>query len=234
MGCSSSQTAPAWVPSMGCSPSGTGCSSVGPPWGHKSCQQTCFSVGCSLCGSTGPGRSLLQHRFSVVSQPPSGIHLLQCWVLHGLQVDLCSTVDLQGLQGHSLSHHGLLHGPQGNLCSGAWSTSSPSFFTNLGVCRVISLMYSHSSLLLQFFFPFLKYIITDMLPPSLMGLVLASSGSILEPAGTGSVRHRGSFQQLLTEATPVASPLPKPCSANPIQKLAPSPCLTPVVSQPRR
>ena len=66
---------------------------------------------------------------------------------HRLQVDICSTVDLHGLQEDSLPHHGLLHGLQWNLCS--WSTSCPSFFTNLGVCRVVSLTYSHSSLQLQ-------------------------------------------------------------------------------------
>ena len=38
-------TAPAWVLPRGCSPSGTGCSSVGPPQGHKSCQQSCSSAG---------------------------------------------------------------------------------------------------------------------------------------------------------------------------------------------
>ena len=54
MGYSSSRTAPAWVPSTGCSPSGADCSSVGPPRGHKSCQQTCFGVGSSLHGATGP------------------------------------------------------------------------------------------------------------------------------------------------------------------------------------
>jgi len=37
-----------------------------------------------------------------------------------------------------------------------------------------------------------------------MGLALASSGSVLEPAGTGSVRHWGSCWQLLTEVTPIA------------------------------
>uniref|UniRef100_A0A8C0F7B9 Uncharacterized protein n=1 Tax=Bubo bubo TaxID=30461 RepID=A0A8C0F7B9_BUBBB len=61
-----------WVPSPGCSPSGTGCSSVGPPRGHKSCQQTCSSVGSSLHGATGPARSLLQHGLPTGSQPPSG------------------------------------------------------------------------------------------------------------------------------------------------------------------
>jgi len=30
---------PVWMLPTGCSPSGTGCSSVGPLWGHKSCQE---------------------------------------------------------------------------------------------------------------------------------------------------------------------------------------------------
>jgi len=45
---------------------------------------------------------------------------------------------------------------------------------------------------------------------------LASSGSVLELAGIGSVGHGGSFGQLLTESTPVAPPLSKPCHANPV------------------
>ncbi|KAK4818263.1 hypothetical protein QYF61_009968 [Mycteria americana] len=124
-----------------------------------------------------PVRSLLQHRLPTGSQPPSGIHLLQHGVLHGLQVDICSTVDLHGLQGDSLPHHGLHHRLQGNLCSSAWSTSCPSFFTALGVCRVVSLTYSHSSLWLQLrskFFPLLKYVIPEVLSISLMGSALAS------------------------------------------------------------
>jgi len=80
---------------------------------------------------------------------------------HGLQVDICSTVDLHGLQGINLPHHGLHHELQGKtLCSGISSTSSPSFFTDLSVYRVISLSLSHSSLLTaissQGFFPFLN------------------------------------------------------------------------------
>jgi len=50
----------------------------------------------------------------------------------------------------------------------------------------------------------LKYVIAEVLPPLLMGLALASSGSVFEPAGIGSIRHGGSFLQLLTEATPVS------------------------------
>jgi len=43
------------------------------------------------------------------------------------------------------------------------------------------------------FSPLLKYVITEVLPPSLKGSASASSGSFLELAGVGSVGHRGSF-----------------------------------------
>jgi len=49
-----------------------------------------------------------------------------------------------------------------------------------------------------------------------MGSALVGDGSILEPAGIGSIGHSGSFQQLLTEATPVSPPLPPPCRTNPV------------------
>jgi len=43
----------------------------------------------------------------------------------GLQVEICSTVDLHGLQGDNLPHHGLHHKLQGKtLCSSVSSTSS--------------------------------------------------------------------------------------------------------------
>jgi len=97
----------------------------------------------------------------------------------------------------------------------------PSFFTDLGVCRVVSFTSSHFSLYTavspQFFLPFLKYAIPEALPPLLIGLALASSESVLEPAGTDFVRCGGSFLQVLTEATPIAPPLLKPCHANPYQ-----------------
>jgi len=58
---------------------------------------------------------------------------------------------------------------------------------------------------LQFFcLPLLKYVITEVLPPLPIVLPLASGGSILEVAGTGFIRHGGSFLQFLTEATPIA------------------------------
>jgi len=193
-----------WVLPPGYSPSGTDCSSVSPPWGHKSCQQTCSSVGSSLHRSTAPARSLLV--------PLLGIHLLQCGALPGLQVEICSTVHLHGLQWDSLPHLGLLHRLWGNLCSNPCSTSFPSFCTDLGVYRVV-LSQSHFSIALQVFFPFLNYVILEALPLLMTGLALASGRSILKTAGIGSIGHRRSFQQLLTETTPVAPPATKtlPC-----------------------
>ena len=110
-------------------------------------------------------------------------------------------------------------------CTGAWSTTSPSF-TDLGACRVVSLTYSHFSLLLQLIIvwvsppPLLKCVIPEALPLSLMGsaLALPSGRSVLEPAGTGSIRHRGSFWQLLTEANPVALPTTKTLPGKPNTK----------------
>jgi len=74
---------------------------------------------------------------------------------HGLQVEICSTVDLHGLQGDNLPHHGLHHELQGKtLCSGVLTTSSPSCFTELFLSRCLT---ARSSLLFHcsFFFPFL-------------------------------------------------------------------------------
>ena len=74
------------------------------------------------------------------------IHLLRHEVLHGLQITIHSTVDLRELCGHTLHHHGLVQGLKGNLFSVTWSTSSPSFFTDLSVYRAVSLTFSHSCL----------------------------------------------------------------------------------------
>lgn len=112
---------------MSCSPSGTDCSIVGPPWDHKSCQQTCSIMSSSLHSSTGCAKSLLYHWLSMGSQPGC-MHLFQQGVLNRLQLDIYSTVDLHRLQGHKLPHHGLYHELQGNFCSGAWSIFSSSFF----------------------------------------------------------------------------------------------------------
>jgi len=100
------QTAPAWVPHRVTSPA----SKAAPAWAPL---------------STGPhpSRSLLQRTLSMRSQPPSDSDPFG--VLHGLQVDICSAMDLHGLQGDSLPHHGLHHKLLGNLSSSAWRVPPP-------------------------------------------------------------------------------------------------------------
>ena len=68
------------------------------PWLHRSWQE--------------PAPARASHR---VTASFGCIHLLQCGVLQGLHVDICSTIDIHELQGDSLPHHGLLHELQGNL-----------------------------------------------------------------------------------------------------------------------
>jgi len=102
------QAAPAWVHHGVTSPA----SKPAPAWAPL---------------STDPGRSLLQHgaphrvtaSFSHLPVPVWG-------PFHRLQVDICSTVDLHGLQGDNLPHHGLHHKLHGKpLCSSFSNTSSP-------------------------------------------------------------------------------------------------------------
>ena len=77
-----------------------------------------------------------------------------------------------GWQGDSLPYHGLLHRLHGNFCSSTWSTSSPSFCTDLGVCRVdshtVSLLSPAANALVHleevYFFPLLNHGITEVLP----------------------------------------------------------------------
>jgi len=194
---------------------------VGPPWGHKPCQQTCSGVGSSLHRSAGPGRNLLQHGLPMGSQPPSGIHLLQ----HGVPSMGYSWISAppwtsMGCRGTTCLTTVFSTGCRGTSALVPGAPPPPSFFTDLGVCRVVSLTSSHSSIpaaVVQQPFPLLKYVMPEALPPSLMGSALASGGSILEPAGIGSIKHRRIFLQLLREATLVALLLPKPCHVNPVQ-----------------
>lgn len=75
----------------------------------------------------------------------SSIHLLE----HGLQV-ISASPGCPWASGTQLPHHGLHHWLQGNLISGTWSTSLPSFSTDLGACRIIlNLLFSVSSYNLQ-------------------------------------------------------------------------------------
>lgn len=61
--------------------------------------------------------------------------------------------------GTRLPHHGLPQGLQGSVNSSAWSSSVSSFCPDLGVCRAVPLICSHSSLtqlLCNTFYPFLN------------------------------------------------------------------------------
>lgn len=97
----------------------------------------------------------------------------------------------------------------------------PSFCTSLGVCRAVSVCIFLTSLSFSCcfaaFVPCLKFVFSEVQPPSLIGSVQASNGSLLELAETGFHLTRGSFWTLLTKANPTAQPplLPKISHINP-------------------
>jgi len=94
------------------------------PWVHRSCQE--------------PAPVRAPHRVTASSGHPPA----PAWgPPRAAGGSLLPPRGLHRLQGHSLPHHGL----QGNLCSGAWSTSCPSFCTDRGLCRVAALTYSSLS-----------------------------------------------------------------------------------------
>jgi len=149
MGCNSTQHDPAWVPSHRAQ-----------SFRNRLLQHD------SPMGSQALQANLLWHGFFsprvhrswqdlASAQAPHGVTasfrhpFAPAWgPFHGLQVEICSTMDLHVLQGDKLPHHGLHHRLQGKtLCTGILSMSSSSFFSDLGVCRVVSLTSSHSSLL---------------------------------------------------------------------------------------
>jgi len=75
------QTVPPWVLPMGCSSSGTGCSSMGPPQGHKPCQQTCSSA--PVWAPLSTGLQVLAGACSSVGFP-QGHSFLQASTLSGV------------------------------------------------------------------------------------------------------------------------------------------------------
>lgn len=188
--------------------SGRDCSSMGPPQDHKSCQQTLYSS--ILHTATGPARSLLQHRLPgflrhapvLVWDPP------------------------QAVGGDLLHHRPPLRHPT-SPWSGPWAAMESQLqclkhhlLLLLFHCPCLQSCFPHISLpsltaaaIAQGFFnPFLKGITPAVPPLSLIGSALASDRLMLDPTG-----HRGNFQQLLTEVTPVVAPKPKSRHANPIQ-----------------
>lgn len=128
-------------------------------------------------------------------------------VLHRLQVEICSTVDLHGCRGTAGLTMGRTRGCRGISVLALGATPvSPSALTLVSTELFVSWLLTLQLWLLLhvFFFLLIKYMIRQLLPPPLVGLALASSRCVWEPAGLGSVAHRGSFWRLLTEATPVA------------------------------
>jgi len=144
------QAAPAWVPHGVTSPA----RKPAPGWAPLS---TGLQVLAGACSQALLQRGAPHGVTASFRHPPA-----PAWgPFHGLRVDICSTMDLHGLQGDNLHHHGLQHKLQGKtLCSSISSTSSPSssltlvsaelllsiHLTPLSNCRLTA-VFSSSSLI---------------------------------------------------------------------------------------
>ena len=133
----------------------------------------------------------LSHGVTAFSGPG---HLLRRGVLHRLQGNLCSAVHLHGLQGDSLpSHHGL----QGNLCSPA-PPPPPSSLTLVSAWLFLSHptpLFAAALLSFRSLSPSITealplYVITEALPPLLMGSALTRGASDLELGKLLAASHR--------------------------------------------
>lgn len=114
--------------------------------------------------------------------------------------------------------HGFFHGFQGNICSNAWSTSTPPFslalvFTGL----FLTLFFLHLSPLCTVSL-FLKYVsfrhhdfcCWAQVCPAVCPLDLAGTSCDQDKAGPG-----------LFSEPPCSPPLPTPCHLNPIHQIKP-------------
>jgi len=204
------QPAPAWIPHGVTSPA----SKPAPAWAPLSTGPQVLPGACSSVGSP-RGHSLLQASpgSGMGSSPGCGWGSAPPWTSLGCRGTACLTmVCSTGCRGTSALAPGApppppLHRP--------WCLQS--------CCsHIVSLLSQAAVFYCTAVFSLLNCVIPEPLPPLLMGLALASSGSTLELAGIGSIRHGGrSFWQLLTGATSVACPVPKPCHANPVQLYKP-------------
>jgi len=169
---------------MGCSPSRTDCSSGDPPWTTVPARKPAPAwaslhgqqlwPGDSSCIDSPWGHSFLQGTSTCSSVGSSA----------GCIVNICSAANLHGLQGDNLHPHSLHRGLKGNLCSGSWSTCSPSFFPLVTLVSAgsfqIFLVLSPVCYCRVFFLCFLKFVFTETSPVLLIGSALAGVGSILE------------------------------------------------------
>jgi len=171
------QAAPVWVPYRVTSPA----SKPAPAWASLSTGPQVLARACCNVGlPTG-------------SQLPSGIHLL--W--HGVPSTGCrwistppwTSMDCRGTTCLTMIFITSCKGRLSALTF--WAPPPPFFFTDLGVCKVVSFTLSHS----EFFSSLVKCVIPEALQPSLIGLTLGSSVSVLEPASTGFIRHGGSLSR---------------------------------------
>jgi len=169
----------------------------GSPQGHKPCQQTCSGMGSSLHRSAGPARSLLQNGLPTESQLPSGIHLLQHRVPStGYRLISAPPWTFMGCRGTACVTMVFIMICKGKLSAPASQAPHPTLASLTLVSAELFLSHSLTPLSrlsfpCSFFLPLLKYFITEVLPP--IGWALTSGGSILEPAGIGSIRNWGSL-----------------------------------------
>jgi len=153
-------------------------------------------MGSSLHGSAGPGRSLLHCGLPTGSQPASGIHQLR----HGVpsigyrwrSAPPWISMDCRGTTCLTIVFITVCKGTLSALESGAPPPPSSSLTLVSAELFLLHRLAPDCCFHHSFFFPFLKSVFTEMLPP-LLGLALASGRSILNPAGIGSVRHGESF-----------------------------------------
>lgn len=183
------------------------CSNVGPFRGAQSSRNGLLQHGPQilqenllLCGSspcvTAPARCLLQHGLSMGCRFLQGMSTCSSvGSSTGCHVDICSGMFLYRLQGDTLCHNGL--GLQGNLCTSAWITSSPSF-SDLGACRAnffFCIFLTTLTPAVQLFLPFLKSVTIEAPPVSLLGSAVPCGRAVgavwnQHRASSGSL-HRG-------------------------------------------
>lgn len=125
------------------------------------------------------------------------VHLLWHGDLQRLQVDICCTLILQWA-----AHFTVIFSMacRGISALAPWGASSVTFFTELGIYKAVSINFLPLLSLMasaQHFTPFLKYIISERLPGSLVF-------SSLELGGTGCEGH-GEVLSLSSQKPPLQS-----------------------------
>jgi len=132
---------------MRCSPSGTDCSRVGPPWGHKLCQQACSRWGTVSTHPQVLAGSSSSTGLPMGSQLPSAVHLLRRGVpstgYRWISAPPWTSMDCRGTSCLTMD---FITSCKGRLSAPTFRAPLPPSFTDLGVCRIVSLTSSHSSL----------------------------------------------------------------------------------------